>query len=357
MTKISANNTRLTIAGITDIGGKAPGIAAKETKFPIIAKIFVEILGKLFGQRYSVVTINHKSYLVSRDSLTRFIDAHKPLMNSILDSYQFSTGNTKQIVNSMKGIDIERLFNKLSTAGQGGAKLLEKEVLSEKNKIEFSKITTMSTHEEALGAINEMLNLAQIAGFKVSEFDPKKYIKNNKEVNFGQLQKDLSKTHLSAEWTNEMEFLPVGPKHFVLALRDSWMNDQEKTMRDLCKEVGTKKSLQWNDDNHIIAGTKEQINKMLEGVLKRILGKDPKNLSEGDAENVIRRILDHLGLKKTKDKEVVALNFWDVRNAFSKEDSFFYSAMYGEPTDIREVSLKESFADDSLRKELAQISK
>lgn len=62
MASINTSNTRLNIAGVTDIGGKSPGIAAKESKFaamfPITTKLFVEIIGNLFGQRYSVVSLS-----------------------------------------------------------------------------------------------------------------------------------------------------------------------------------------------------------------------------------------------------------------------------------------------------------
>ncbi len=305
MGNMNVTGHRLNIAGVTDVGGKAAGIALKETKFPILAKIFVEIIGNIFGQRYSVVTVDHKSYLVSRDSLARFVESHKPLVQNILKSIPLPGGstrfqvlatdigaNTKDAVNKMWGNEIEQLVTSLSVAGQGGAKLFEQEVLKDK-KIDFNNIKPMSSLQEAQAAINEMFNIAEIAGFDVSGMDQKTYLQESK-VNFAEFQKDLLSKPLAPNEPRAVATLQDGPKVFAQALRSAWVDNKNSLNSKITKTAQDNNKFTWDDKSKTIAGNRTQLKEMLKGLFTGVI--------KGDIEKTCDKVLNALEIP---EKDVV----------------------------------------------------
>lgn len=264
-------------------------------------------------------SVNNKSYLVSRDSLARFVDSHKALVQNVLNSIpgqsttfmtlarEIAANKTKAAVNSMYGNEIEQLVSSLSVAGQGGAKLFEKEVLEQK-KLDFSKIKPMTNPQEAHAAIEEMFTLARIAGFSVAGLDRSKYIKGN-VINFNEFQKDLHKKDLVPNEPRAVASLQDGPKIFAQALRSNWLEYKNSNQAKMIDQAKSTNSFVWDTDKLMLAGTREQIKNELKNLFEG-------TIAETNIDQTCNEVLDALEIPSD---EVVAIGLYDVIGELKSE--------------------------------------
>ncbi len=195
---ISSGDNRIGFGMTSDDKG---GIYAKKTSIPLITKLFVDALARLFS-RFSVVSVKDSTFLISKDSLARFIATHSDEIESL------SSSNTniqklvkivkgggdsdaiKAAVSTLWGNEIEEIINHVGEKSWGKAEALLRPPKVE-NKIESGSVLIAKDDESAIELADVLSRFYQRTLGVTLSLDPKRYIINGTKVNQAHIAEDV----------------------------------------------------------------------------------------------------------------------------------------------------------------------
>lgn len=165
------------------------GIRYKKSVIPWLEKIFVEFFGRLFKQNFSVAKVGNSTILVSRDSLSTYINNHKDAIKGLHSIKNIAIQELVHIVkegsddkkirsavDSLSGDDIGEIINKLGKRSQAELETTVMKKLTESYPSGLEPLITTSPDaaKEALSLIQDLYQKG--LGSSKLTLEPKKYI-------------------------------------------------------------------------------------------------------------------------------------------------------------------------------------